>query len=135
MAPVSKHFRKRDAILDCLRHSRAHPSAEMIYARLKPTIPNLSMGTVYRNLAVFQQQGLIRCVATVRGAERYDGRTEDHVHFLCTRCGNVSDLDDVPVPPQLCRAASRCGNRVESASLIFSGVCQSCVRSGESLSK
>ena len=70
MERTAKHFRKRDAILTCLRQTTVHPSAEWIYAKLKPEIPDLSLGTVYRNLALFKQQGLITSLGTVNGVER-----------------------------------------------------------------
>ena len=54
--PPKKHSKKRDAILECVRSTTAHPSAEWIYAQLKPQIPDLSLGTVYRNLAAFKQE-------------------------------------------------------------------------------
>ena len=57
-----KHFRKRDAILTCLKETTVHPSAEWIYAQLKPSIPDLSLGTVYRNLAAFKTEGVIASV-------------------------------------------------------------------------
>ena len=80
---MRRHSRKRDAILNCIRQSRVHPSAEWIYAQLKPEHPDLSLGTVYRNLALFRESGEVVCVATVRGADRLDACTEPHAHFIC----------------------------------------------------
>ena len=128
MAPTTKHFHKRDAILDCLRQSKAHPSAEMIYTQLKPQIPNLAMGTVYRNLTLFKEQGLASSVATVKGVERFDGNTDPHVHFICSGCDAVIDLEDMQVPETLHRAASQCcGGQVEQCQLSFSGRCRDCI--------
>ena len=56
------------------------------------------MGTVYRNLSLFKQQGLAISVATVKGVERFDGNTDPHVHFICNDCGAVIDLMDMDVP-------------------------------------
>ena len=55
--PPRKHSKKRDAIYECVRSTKTHPSAEWVYSRLKPEIPDLSLGTVYRNLNLFQQEG------------------------------------------------------------------------------
>lgn len=133
MAPSAKHFKKRDAILHCLQCSTAHPSAESIYAQLKPQIPDLAMGTVYRNLNLFKEQGLVTSVATVRGVERYDGNTCPHVHFVCTHCGAVTDLHEVQVGPELNAAATgACGGRVESCQLTFTGLCRECYQRKES---
>ena len=136
MAQNQKHFKKRDAILDYLRQSKAHPSAETIFTDLKPQIPDLAMGTVYRNLTLFKQQGLVSSVATVRGVERFDGNTAPHVHFICTDCDAVIDLHEMDVPESLsATAAACCGGTVSGCQLSFTGVCQSCTtlkESGES---
>ena len=83
MERTAKHFRKRDAILSYLRSTDVHPSADMVYAHLKPEIPDLSLGTVYRNLSMFRQQGTIASVGTVNGVERFDGNTNpQNLHLL-----------------------------------------------------
>ena len=123
-----KHFRKRDAILTCLRQTTVHPSAEWIYAQLKPEIPDLSIGTVYRNLALFKDKGMIISVGTVKGVERFDGNTEPHVHYICTECGAVQDLGSIRVPDELSRkAATETGGQVGSCQLTFTGVCMECL--------
>ena len=101
MEVTSKTFRKRNAILSYLRASTQHPSAETIYKDLKHEIPDLSMGTVYRNLTLFKQQGLAASVATVNGVERFDGNTDPHVHFICNNCDAVIDLHQVQTPQVL----------------------------------
>ena len=128
MAVSQKHFPKRDAILQQLRQSKAHPSAETLFQLLKPEIPDLSMGTVYRNLNIFREQGLIISVATVNGVERYDGNTAPHVHFICDNCGAVIDLESMEIPESLPRAAESCmGGRVCGCTLSFNGICKNCI--------
>ena len=127
MEQPKKYFRKRDAILSYLRSTDVHPSADMVYARLKPEIPDLSLGTVYRNLSMFRQQGLIASIGTVNGVERFDGNTVPHVHFVCTNCHRIMDLSQIQVPEELNTAASRAsGGQVESCQLIFHGRCAGC---------
>lgn len=118
---MKKHSRKRDAILACLRNTTSHPSAEMIYAQLKPTIPDLSLATVYRNLSEFRQSGQIQSVGTVGGTERFDADMSPHAHFICDLCGAVIDLGSVqpPTPPVSCGA-------VRGYSLVYHGVCKAC---------
>jgi Fur family peroxide stress response transcriptional regulator len=133
MAQNQKHFRKRDAILDYLRQSKAHPSAETIYTDLKPQIPDLAMGTVYRNLTLFKQQGMVSSVATVSGVERFDANTAPHVHFICTDCDAVIDLHKMQVPESLSAAAAACcGGSVSGCQLSFTGLCQACKNLKES---
>jgi Fur family peroxide stress response transcriptional regulator len=126
----AKHFRKRDAILDYLRQSKAHPSAETIYTDLKPEIADLAMGTVYRNLTLFRQQGLISSIATVSGVERFDANTNPHVHFICTACDAVIDLNEMEIPSSLQSTASQCcGGRADICQLSFTGLCRECYQS------
>ena len=127
MPAGTKHFRKRDAILDCLRQTKAHPSAEMLFTHLKPQIPDLAMGTVYRNLTLFRKEGLVSSVATVNGVERFDANTTPHVHFICTHCDAVIDLDEMQVPATLSSAAENCcGGQVSGCQLSFTGICREC---------
>ncbi len=125
MTPSAKHFRKRDAILTCLRQTHSHPSADWIYQALKPQIPDLSLGTVYRNLTLFKEQGLVRSLGTVDGVERFDGDTSPHVHFVCTCCGTVADLPQVALPLQLTHQAEHLG-KIETTQLTFYGCCKEC---------
>ena len=122
---MRRHSRKRDAILNCIRQSRVHPSAEWIYAQLKPEHPDLSLGTVYRNLALFRESGEVVCVATVRGADRLDACIEPHAHFICEQCGAVLDID-VPQDDLRSDLETRYGVRVRRSELLFRGVCSAC---------
>ena len=129
MTQATKHFRKRDAILSYLRSTDVHPSADMVYARLKPEIPDLSLGTVYRNLSMFRQQGVIASVGAVNGVERFDGNTMPHVHFICTDCSAVIDMPQMQVPEQMSRLAeNQLGGRVAGCSLTFTGQCSECMK-------
>ena len=133
MVSNQKHFRKRDAILDYLRNTTAHPSAETIYTNLKSQIPDLAMGTVYRNLTLFKQQGLVSSVATVSGVERFDANTDPHVHFICTDCDAVIDLHEMQIPESLHKTAACCsGGQICECQLSFTGVCRACTNSMKS---
>ena len=126
---VSKQFRKRNAILSYLQATTEHPSAETVYLGLKEECPDLSLGTVYRNLALFRSQGLIASVGTVKGVERFDGNVQPHVHFICNRCGTVLDLPELENPEALCQAAENgCGGKVEVCHLSFAGSCKACIQ-------
>ena len=127
MESKTKHFRKRDAILTCLRQTNAHPSADWVYNQLKQEIPDLSLGTVYRNLSMFKAQGEIISLGTVNGVERFDGNVEPHVHFICNGCDAVLDLPEMQVPKELCQqAAQGASGQVTNYQLIFTGTCQDC---------
>ena len=94
MEQVRKHSRKRDAILRCVRSTDCHPTAEWVFSRLKPEIPDLSLGTVYRNLAMFKEEGTILSLGVVHGLERFDRRVDPHCHLACQRCSRVLDVED-----------------------------------------
>ena len=128
MEASHKNFRKRNAILSYLQCTDAHPSAETIFSDLKQQIPDLSMGTVYRNLKLFQQQGQVSCVATVRGIERFDANTDPHVHFICEDCDAVIDLHQLSTPQTLCsEAEGSIGCSVSGCQLSFTGKCRACL--------
>ena len=127
MERTGKYFRKRDAILNCVRCTTAHPSAEWVYEHVRQSVPDISLATVYRNLALFKEQGLIMSLGTVNGVERFDGNTDPHVHFICTGCGSVLDLPQIAVPEELNAAVAwSAGGRVDSCQLTFTGLCGRC---------
>ena len=126
MEPATKQFRKRNAILECLRSTTAHPSAEMVHEMLQKDHPDISLATVYRNLSLFRSQGMIQSVGTVRGIERFDANTDPHVHFVCTQCGTVLDLHQIEVPHLSRQVEASTGCSVESCQLTFTGLCENC---------
>ena len=130
MEAKTKQFRKRGAILTYLQSTTAHPSAEMLHQMLQDEHPDISLATVYRNLALFKNQGLIQSLGTVDGIERFDANTAPHVHFICTSCNRVEDLHQIQVPEQLrSTVEATTGGRVAECQLSFTGTCQSCCQS------
>ena len=128
MEATGKNFRKRNAILEYLRNTTSHPSAETIYTDLKQEIPDLSMGTVYRNLNLFKQQGLVSSVATVKGVERYDANTDAHVHFICEGCDDVIDLHQMEIPASFTENVEKfIGGKVGTCNVSFTGTCKACL--------
>ena len=129
MDTAKKQFRKRNAILAYLRQTKEHPSAEMVYNHLKTEYPDLSLGTVYRNLAMFKNSGEIASLGAVNGVERFDGNIEPHVHFICNGCQLVDDLPELEVPEELCQTVNRkTGGKVEVCHLTFTGQCKDCLK-------
>ncbi len=121
-----KRSRQREAILGELRGRYDHPTAEELYLSLKERMPNLSLGTVYRNLSLLSEEGAILKLSC-GGADHFDGNTAQHYHFLCRRCGQLYDLH-MPVLAELDRQAQEylpCP--VEYHRLMFYGVCQNCM--------
>ena len=127
MEKTTKRFRKRDAILDCVCSTTEHPSAEWVYEHVKELVPDISLATVYRNLNLFKEQGKIVSLGTVNGVERFDGNVAPHVHFICTGCDAVKDLQEIKVPNQLgADLEKQTGCHVNNCQLTFTGLCSDC---------
>ncbi len=127
MQPVRKNSKKRQALLDALCATHEHPTAEMLYNQLKPDYPELSLGTVYRNLGVLVQDGLVQSVGNVNGQERYDAIVCPHPHFVCRRCHSVIDLELPDTVSDMYEAInSRFHCSPEGYSLTIKGLCESC---------
>ena len=123
------HSKKRDAILACVRSTDAHPTAEWVYQQLKPQYPDLSLGTVYRNLALFKREGVIGSACIEDGMERFDRVPTPHAHFVCNCCHSVQDLMDFKISESLCRQASEdLQVTAETCQLILRGQCTNCAQ-------
>ena len=79
-------------ILKNLQSRRDHPTADMVYESVRMEQPNISLGTVYRNLAFLSENGQILKISTGTGPDHFDGCTNPHVHFVCRSCGKVIDM-------------------------------------------
>ena len=120
-----RYSRQRELIYNCLRSTKAHPTAEMIYQMLKPEHPKLSLGTVYRNLNQLADAGIITRMPF--HVERYDADTSPHGHFCCDECGKVYDLD-IPDSSKEARALCECGGfAFRQETRLFYGLCQDCL--------
>ena len=133
---MKRFSRKRQSILDCLKATDTHPGAEWIYAQLKPDHPDLSLGTVYRNLKELERAGEIRSVGVVQDRERYDGRLDPHSHAVCACCGRIFDLNGLSLPEELLAAAQADTDfTVLYPQLQLIGLCAACRDGQESRPK
>ncbi|MGM0369457.1 MAG: Fur family transcriptional regulator [Bacillota bacterium] len=85
--------KQRKKILEVLQGTDCHPTADWIYEQVKEEIPNISLGTVYRNLNVLEEMGKIMELNYGSDHSRFDGVPENHYHFRCLECNKVLDLD------------------------------------------
>ena len=121
-----RHSRQRERIYEYLTHTSEHPSAEMVYQDLRPEIPNLSLGTVYRNLKLLEDLGKVRRVASFQGTERYDAICGDHVHFLCCRCGRLQDVQHTDTDAIRAVLPLEDGYQFTKLDLTITGICPNC---------
>ncbi len=125
---MKKYSRKREAILKAVMDTDTHPSAAWIYEKLKPEFPDLSLATVYRNIAEFVKEGLIVSVGNVDGLERYDAKVYPHTHFICNNCNKVIDLIEYDDKIRDSAVSKETGFVVERHEIIFRGLCDDCAR-------
>ena len=127
---IRKHSKKREALLAILRGTKRHPSAAWAFEELRRVYPDVSLGTVYRNLAEFREDGLVRSVGFVDGFERFDADTSPHDHFFCTECGAVLDIFP-KIQPELDDVRCDTGLDIRRKETSYYGVCPDCVRRRE----
>lgn len=121
-----KKSKQRDKLLEVLQATNIHPTANWLYDSLKPELPKLSMGTVYRNLNVLLDQNLIQRIEAGSSFDRYDANTENHYHFFCRKCESVDDLH-VNIKMDLDKNISLpTGYLVEDHRLDYYGLCPDC---------
>jgi Fur family transcriptional regulator, peroxide stress response regulator len=126
MATKTRRSRQRDRILELLRQTSTHPTANWIYGRLRREFPSLSMGTVYRNLGLLVEQGVVNRIDFGSTFDRYEAKISPHHHFICERCGSVTDLE-VPVEDTLTRRLrDATGLAVTRHEIRLYGVCEKC---------
>jgi Fur family peroxide stress response transcriptional regulator len=123
-----KHSKKRDEILSLIRSTASHPSARWVYEQLKPAFPRLSLGTVYRNIKAFREEGELVSVGVVQGEERFDGRVQPHPHFICSRCGAIIDIEGAMDETQGVSAVLAPDLDVDHRKTVFYGLCGDCRR-------
>ncbi len=124
---MQRYSKKRQAILDCLRGTTSHPTAEWVFERLRPSYPDLSLATVYRNLGQLKAAGIISSRGVIGGHEHFDARTDPHTHAVCSQCGAIVDVEDMPVSEELVRRVEQeTGYQISEAALQFTGICKNC---------
>ena len=126
--PVTKqtrNTRQRQMVLDAVLAHRNHPNAEQLYFELRLVNAKISRGTVYRNLKILSQCGIIQNI-NISGIERFDRRVEPHPHLLCTDCGALCDAS-LPYKAHLDQElAEQTGYQINRHQTIFEGVCPDC---------
>lgn len=114
---------QRQAVYEAVTSTDCHPSAEWVYDKVKEVVPNISLGTVYRNLKELCESGLIDTVETEDCRLRYDGNVSPHVHFVCLGCGRIFDLDGAN---ELNLSARKMGFTPYKEKIVLYGLCPEC---------
>ena len=127
---VLKYSRQRESIKEYLASTCEHPTADTVYLNVKQEYPNISLGTVYRNLNLLAELGEAVKITTEYGGDRFDGRTQPHYHFCCKHCGRVMDLglelEDMSYINK--EASKNFDGIIENHSMMFYGTCNDCIK-------
>ena len=124
--PALKYSRQREAIKCFLMTRKDHPTADVVYHSLRADFPNISLGTVYRNLAQLAENGDILKISTSANKEHFDGFVHRHFHFVCNKCDKIYDVDLDGMDEIKNQAAEKLNADIEDYSLIFYGICENC---------
>lgn len=118
-----RYSTQRGIILNIIKGRCDHPTADMIYASCREIDPNISLGTVYRNLKLLSDNGEIDTLETVDKKLHYDGNTNTHVHFICKKCGKIVDLF---IKPNVPKELENLGVTVTNEKCVYYGECAEC---------
>ena len=121
-----KYSKQRELIRENLLSRYDHPTADDVYASVKLILPNISLGTVYRNLAQLAENGDILKISTSANKEHFDGFVHRHFHFVCNKCDKIYDVDLDGMDEIKNQAAEKLNADIEDYSLIFYGICENC---------
>lgn len=123
---MKNYSKQREAIIKVLRSSRSHPTAASVYEQVREIIPNISLGTVYRNLSALAANGDILSVSVGDGYEHFDGDISPHIHLHCRQCGAIIDVPANEL--DFNRYAKNDGFTPDTTVCIVYGICKDCKR-------
>ena len=121
-----KRSKQRDAIINYLHSTKSHPTAEVVYNTIREDFPNISLGTVYRNLNQLSECGTIQKLDMGDGQVHFDGEIKPHNHFICKGCNKVLDLTMPPIDHVNVLASSEFDGEIEGNVIYFFGKCAEC---------
>ena len=117
---------QRDIVLNTVIKLRGHVTADEVYESIKPEYPNISRGTVYRNLKVLSEEGKIRRVEVPNGSDRFDFTTKEHYHVRCISCGDIADVDMDILSDLTKQIRDSNGMNILGFDILFKGICRNC---------
>ena len=117
-----RYSRQKELIKKIVKNTNKHPTAEDIYDKAREVEPNISLGTVYRDLKALADEGEIITLETVNKKVRYDGGLEPHVHAICENCGKILDIFVSVIPDEI----EKEGFTVTGSKCVYYGICPEC---------
>ncbi len=123
-----KYSRQREEIKNFLMTRKDHPTADVVYMNVRQQNPNISLGTVYRNLTLLADMGEILRLRVGDGVDHFDADTSQHYHFICTECNRVIDLEMDNIDSIMEAAAKNFDGRITGHFTYFQGICGDCCK-------
>ncbi len=121
--------KQRKVVLEELKKTTAHPTADELYEVVRKRLPNISLGTVYRNLEILSACGEILKLDLGEGKKRFDARMDPHYHLRCTQCGRVFDIPYVPLDKEIEERLQGVNHfKVTGIQIHFDGICEECLK-------
>ena len=120
---------QRSLVLDVVNRLKSHATADEVYAEVAATHPNISKATVYRNLNLLSEMGMIRKLEIPGGADRFDHICKEHCHVKCEKCGRVFDIEIPYIDGLENRVENRNGFEITGYDILFRGICPDCQKS------
>jgi Fur family peroxide stress response transcriptional regulator len=123
---MKKYSRQREEIQRAVEENLIHPTANDIYSIVRQVDPQVSLGTVYRNLNYLVEQKIIQKIPMPGGSDRFDGNEKEHYHIICESCGAIYDIDFNHLLALDQKIQNETGIRVTSHHLMIYGICKNC---------
>ena len=123
-----KYSKQRTVIKEFLQTRKDHPTADVVYNAVRKDYPNISLGTVYRNLMLLSEIGEIQKLRVGDGLEHFDADISEHNHFICNDCGSVIDLEMDSIRGIDETEASHFNGKIEGHKVYFYGICEKCLK-------
>ena len=121
-----RHSKQRDVIMEFLSTRKDHPTADVVYMNVRKEFPNISLGTVYRNLTLLAELGEIQRLRLGDGMDHFDADTSPHYHFVCSECGSVIDLEMQSIESITELAGAAFDGKIAGHVTYFYGLCGNC---------
>lgn len=121
-----RRSKQRDRILELLQSTTIHPTADWIYEQLKKEFPYLSLGTVYRNLSLLYEQGVIKKIQSGSTFDRFEAKVQPHYHLVCEKCGSVQDFEMSIYEELNLKARQLTDFSIREHKIEFFGICSKC---------
>lgn len=125
---IRKFSRQRESIIENLKNRVDHPTADMVYTDIRKIYPNVSLGTVYRNLSVLAEEKIIQKLITDDGVLHFDYNVNPHNHFVCRVCQGMTDLPMIRSEGFIEEAKKQYSGSIEKCEVTFYGICGKCFK-------